>query len=194
MSDYTNGWFPKQSLVINKWCHVAFSQVHDDEGLLACDLLPQAHIQTVGRRLGPHSHFGNQRGEAFTHMHKHSRNHSRLPYSSGIHQTCANTGSSSQHFTRSTRERKCFLRSAYRSLDFIQAWVFESGSCANVAQLSDGSLLDDSFHSLAVIRDIRVADWGMEICQNLSKGGDWAVEERWCQKPRSRSPFWTLEM
>lgn len=51
------------------------------------------------------------------------------------------------------------------------AWVFESGPRANVAQLSDGSLLDDSFRSLAVIRDIRVADWGMEICQNLSKGG-----------------------
>lgn len=107
----------------------------------------------------------------FTHMHKHTRNHSRFPYSSGIHQTRANPGSSSQDFARSTRERKRFLRSAHRSLDFIQAWGFESGPCANVAQLSDGSLLGDSFRSLAVIRDIRVADWGMEICQNLSKGG-----------------------
>ncbi len=133
----------------------------------------------------------------FTHMHKHTRNHSCFPIVLGSIKpvpTLAPAHKILQDPRGKGNFKKKFLRSAYRSLDFIQAWVFKSGPLANVAQFSDGSLLDDSFHSLAVIRDIRVADWGIEICQNLSKGGDWAVEERWCQEPRSRSPFWTLEM
>lgn len=130
---------------------VPLFQVHDDEGLLACDLLPQAHIQTVGRGLGPHSHFGNQRGELCTRSH-----------------TCINTleiihafpivvdpSNLCQHWLRlKIREGK----ETVFMVNLQVAWVFESGPRANVAQLSDGSLLDDSFRSLAVIRDIRVAD------------------------------------
>lgn len=59
----------------------------------------------------------------------------------------------------------------YRSrVDFIR---FSSADLASLSCQIDSCVgtLDDSFRSLAVIRDIRVAGWGMEICQNLSKGG-----------------------
>ncbi len=129
----------------------------------------------------------------FTHMHKHTRNHSCFPIVLGSIKPVP-TLAPSHKILQDPRGKGNLKKSFYgqRTGRLISSKL--GFFLANVAQLSDGSLLDDSFHSLAVIRDTRVAGWGIENCQNLSKGGDWAVEERWCQKPSSRSPFWTLEM
>lgn len=96
-----------------------------------------------------------------------------IPYSSGIHQTHANAGSSSQRFARSARGRKPFLQVESCTRLISSRLRFSSMDLALLNCQIDSYVgtLDDSFRSLAVIHDIRVAGWGMEICQNLSKGG-----------------------
>ena len=39
------------------------AQVHDDEGLLACGALPEAHLQAAGGGSGPHPGHDGQPGE-----------------------------------------------------------------------------------------------------------------------------------
>lgn len=41
----------------------AFSQVHDDERLLARHLIPETHLQAASRGSGSHPHPQHQRGE-----------------------------------------------------------------------------------------------------------------------------------
>lgn len=96
----------------------------------------------------------------FTHMHKQTRSIRAFPIALGSIKPVP-TLTPARNISQDPRGKgnRLYGQRTGRELhvlNFIQAWVFKSGPRASIAQLLDGSLLDDSFRSLAAIRDIRV--------------------------------------